>query len=341
MKSTWRSSSLSFLLFALANMAIAEGDGLNTQDLYVQGTDISAETHQYVVSEMLIPSSSAEAASFGLDIDGDSEGRVDNAFGQFLASFGDSVGLDFQAATDEQVLKGIVIHLLNLRAASLSSTNEATLSIFNGGNPSTAPCVDESTLDCGYHLDGNTSFDIVPAASSQPMNGSIAAGEFTGGPGSFQLSLPFLGRTMPIYLIGARSIASANSSSLTGKIGGGITTEVVESTVIPLMTASFSDVVEEDCSGTPETGCCDSGSSGESLIEFFDEPPEDCQISEDEVRNNELLSIQLQPDIDLLDASGDFNPGQDGVNDSLSFGIRFDSVGAEFKLVIFRDSFEL
>jgi hypothetical protein len=43
-----------------------------------------------------------------------------------------------------------------------------------------------------------------------------------------------------------------------------------------------------------------------------------------------VLMVAGSPDLDLLDASGKFNPGQDGVKDSYSMGLGFTCVPAKF-----------
>lgn len=300
---------------------------------------VSGQDHHYVISEMLVPSSPSQAINLGLNIDGDAGNQVDNAFGQFTATL-QSMDLDIQAPVDEQVVMGDVINLLNFRTTDFTSTAESALWVFTGGNPSNPPC---TAMGCGNHLDGSTMFDIVPKAPSEPMIGPVTAGEFTGGPGRFRVDLPFLSETIALDLIATQAEIGGNSSSLSGKLGGGIPEEDIENTVVPAMADSFADIVAKDCTGTSGTCGCTSDSSGETLIIFFDTSPMDCQITENEVANSSLIASALGSDIDLLDANGDFNPGQDGVNDHLSFGFGIDSVGAEFTLIflIFLDGFEL
>ena len=48
------------------------------------------------------------------------------------------------------------------------------------------------------------------------------------------------------------------------------------------------------------------------------------------LRENDLISSLLAPDVDLLDADGKFNPRTDMVNDALSLGIGFTGVGGSF-----------
>jgi hypothetical protein len=53
-------------------------------------------------------------------------------------------------------------------------------------------------------------------------------------------------------------------------------------------------------------------------------------ISLAETENNVLLKLALSPDLDLLDAAGQFNPRQDGIKDSFSVGLGFTCVPAGF-----------
>ena len=53
-------------------------------------------------------------------------------------------------------------------------------------------------------------------------------------------------------------------------------------------------------------------------------------ITIQELENNPVLMMAISPDVDLLDASGKFNPGQDGVKDSYSVGLGFTCVLATF-----------
>ena len=49
-----------------------------------------------------------------------------------------------------------------------------------------------------------------------------------------------------------------------------------------------------------------------------------------EFESNPLLMMAVSPDLDLLDASGKFNPNQDGVKDSYSMGLGFTCAPAIF-----------
>ena len=54
---------------------------------------------------------------------------------------------------------------------------------------------------------------------------------------------------------------------------------------------------------------------------------DDLVVSTDEVRESPLIQVLLEPDLDVEKANG--QPGQDGENDALSFGIGFEAVHAK------------
>jgi hypothetical protein len=89
-----------------------------------------------------------------------------------------------------------------------------------------------------------------------------------------------------------------------------------------------------DCAPDPDGGmnmkctCATAGTTGcgGSL-------PGDLGISVAEIQNNSLIKSLLTPDVDLLDASGNFQADpadRDGMEDSLSLGVAFTCVNAVF-----------
>jgi hypothetical protein len=66
------------------------------------------------------------------------------------------------------------------------------------------------------------------------------------------------------------------------------------------------------------------------VLTFFDDN-EDCTVTVEELEANSLISSTIgAPDLDLFDESGNFNPRQDGVKESLSLGVGFSAVAGEF-----------
>jgi hypothetical protein len=80
--------------------------------------------------------------------------------------------------------------------------------------------------------------------------------------------------------------------------------------------------VDADCG-------CTAGSAGEFILNLFD-TDDDCSVSVEELQNSDLVASILNPDLDLLDEAGNYNPGVDGIADSLSLGLGFSATTAVF-----------
>jgi hypothetical protein len=66
-----------------------------------------------------------------------------------------------------------------------------------------------------------------------------------------------------------------------------------------------------------------------SLLQAFDSD-NNGTITIQELEGNPVLMLAITPDLDLLDSSGKFGPGVDGVKDSFSLGLGFTCVPAAF-----------
>lgn len=67
----------------------------------------------------------------------------------------------------------------------------------------------------------------------------------------------------------------------------------------------------------------------EDAIDLYDGDG-DCHVSASEIRAGRDSLLLFAPDLDLLDAQGNYAPNQDGVVDSISLGLRFTAVRATF-----------
>jgi hypothetical protein len=70
-------------------------------------------------------------------------------------------------------------------------------------------------------------------------------------------------------------------------------------------------------------------STSKTVLDLFDDD-KDGAVTADEIRMDPLSMALLAPDVDLLDASGAFNPRSDGTKDSLSLGLGFTCVNGVF-----------
>jgi hypothetical protein len=135
--------------------------------------------------------------------------------------------------------------------------------------------------------------------------------------------------TLDIELRWARAQASVMDLGLSeGVLGGAMSEQFVNAVLIPQLAASVSKAIATDCTPVGSQCWCALNSPGASFIDFFDDN-NDCSISLSEFSGNSLIDSTLRnPDLDLLDATG--NPGSDGVRDHLSFGVGFTAVRADF-----------
>jgi hypothetical protein len=296
--------------------------------------------HGFVVDSLLVPSTAAEAVdTYGLDIDGkenDTDRGVDNALGRTFATL--SATIDIRAAVSASVDVGSIILLVDVRSADLTADARVGVGMYLGANPVPVACQDEQDQTCRKHLDGAGSFDLAPGTPTDTvLTGSLADGGFSMSaedePGQIAIAFPALDGGEPVVadLVGARiSIQSVSESGLaSGILGGAIPADDFEQIVLPSFHQGLAAQVAADCTGAPPA-CCTPDSGGEGILQFFDPLSTDCMVSFDEFRNNFFLSLLLNPDVDLFDADGNYNPNSDNVNDALSLGLGFSAVTAIF-----------
>ncbi|MCP4445318.1 MAG: hypothetical protein GY811_08240 [Myxococcales bacterium] len=292
------------------------------------------ETHtKYVVDELTIPASTSEAGQVALDLDGDGIG--DNALGGLLGALSSTAGLDLQTGVDEQLVAGDFVLLASVKAQDLENANDVGTYIFFGDNPTPAACTDVLDLTtCGKHLDGFGSFDIAANSPSDAVIvGTLASGSLTAGPGSVSIELPLGAAAIQLDLIAAHIDVSVSANGLSsGKLGGAITEADVDSVLMPAVQELIASLIAENCTPAGDDCGCVTGSSGEQVLSFFD-TNNDCEIPLAELDENGLIDATIgNPDLDLLDADGNFNPNVDGVDDSLSVAVGFNAVSAVFDI---------
>ena len=281
----------------------------------------------YVFDHIVVPTSDEQAKSLALDIDGN--GTDDNALGNVISTvMSFSSDTDVQGKLDESVAEGDVILIANLSYESFQNS-DGLMHLFEGENPSNTPCDGAS---CGKHLDGSTGFDISAASPrDNSIEGLISAGTFRGSHGKVTIPLPLGDTVTTLNVIEAATVVTVSETDMfDGIIGGGITKDEIDNKLLPALASMIQDSTADECTGTAPM-CCDEGSSGATIMSIFDENG-DCSVTAGELQNNALLQNLLAPDLDLLDASGNINPGDDGELDSLSLGIGFTAIGARFEM---------
>jgi hypothetical protein len=296
--------------------------------------DSTGTHHQYVADTLTLPESASAAQQLGLDLDGDPQARPDNALGQILSTLAAQGDVGLQANVDASVADGGIIILFDLQATALTTASKVGGQVLLGDNPTPPACGGPMDMFCRQHLDGNASFEKhAESPDDAILAGQIIGGKFTGGPGevTIQLAIAELAAPITLNLVGARVELQATETHLTsGKLGGAVTQTELDDNVLPAIVDIMAETIAEYCTGEVPR-CCTEGSTGETIIDLFDDN-DDCQVTLTELKENDLISSLLAPDVDLLDENGKFNPRVDGVKDSLSLGVGFTGVGATFSL---------
>jgi hypothetical protein len=324
-----------FLMSSLVFSAACGGGGGDDDDDDDQMVDPTGTHHQYVADSIKVPASSSEATTYALNIAGSD--MPDNALGGLLSALATTADLDVSGTVNEAVESGQVILLVDVQATALDAASGVGTTVYLGTNPDPAACTDpEDLATCGQHLMGDATFDIDEDSPDNALViGSIVGGTFNGGPGSVTLQIPLSEGAAPISLdlIGARMQVGVTEDGLTsGKLGGAITMEDINTKVIPAVSDVVADLIAEDCTGAFPDCCEDTESTGATTLDFFNDPDsEDCEVTEAELRDNSIIkSTLLNPDLDLLDGDGNYNPDDEGTKDSLSLGVGFTGVAATF-----------
>ena len=283
-----------------------------TDDALSCGSGPGGVVHGYVTSRMRFPHTQNEAQSLAFNLDGDLEGRADNQLGNVMALAAQS-GVGFQEGVDAALASGRVILLHRLEADDLAGSSAGDWRVLVGED--VAPPVD---------LSGVGEFAVAPGAPpGAHVPGTIAAGRFTGGPGTVQVEIaahPAV--SIVLDLVGAHidaGITEAGSSD--ARIGGGITLEEIDEALIPGLAATFQAFVDDDPQSEPS----------QTLLSLYDED-QDGRIDIEDLRASSIIASLLAPDVDLLDAGGAFLPLADGVKDSLSFAFGFECVRAQISM---------
>lgn len=311
----------------------SDGDGNEVCD------PAAMQTYTYVVDSLQLPTTPNQALDLALDLDGAMPLRPDNTLGMVIATLADQANLDVTAAVSGAVNAGDVILLASLETESLATTNCATMGVFLGADPSTPPCTDPADTVCGHHLDGATAFSIAPASPlDTKLDGQVIGGKFSLGPndmaGNFtiEIDIAALGQPLALDLIGARIEANVTENGINGGlIGGAITKDDLDTSIMPAIHGVIEEVVTADCAGGVAPNCCTPGSAGEQVLSIFD-ADDSCTVTLEELQTNSLISALLAPDLDLLDAAGNYAPNSDGIADSLSIGLGFGAVHGEFQV---------
>jgi hypothetical protein len=273
----------------------------------------------YLMDSIAVPETSDEAVTVALDLDGD--GQPDNALGGLLAALHSSADLPIAAVQMEAVTAGHILQLVGIDAGSLDDADPVPVLVARG--------VDLDG-DAGDNASGAEPFALDPLDGADgQLTGLLVGGRLRAGPGTAPIQLAMFGVTPEVVAlrgVGARLRAASvtDGAMAGGRTCGALTEEDADSILIPAMARAVDSIVQRDCDGAT----CDPDTQGEQLAAFFDDNS-DGMVPEEEFAGNSLIESTIgNPDLDLYDADGNFDPRVDGVKDSLSLCLGFTAVGA-------------
>lgn len=319
----------SFLIIGIAPMIACSSDsgGSDSGDDDAFILDLAGTHTQYVADTIIIPTMTGQSGMLALDIDKD--GRPDNGLGNALSALANE-GVDLQPTVTDGVNTGSSIILADLQATALDNASGVGLRFYLGGNPNPPACSDVTMPDtCGMHLMGGASFDfIVGSPDDALIGGRLIDGTFKAqAPGTVTLNLSFVEGKPPttLKLIGTRTEFTVKADgTMSGELVGAISPALLS----PVASQLIIDLITKDCIGTfPD--CCTADSPGKFFLDLIDSNDEDCMVTSEQVASNSIIRSLLSPDVDMFNGTT-FDPGVDGVDDSISLGLGFSAVGATF-----------
>jgi hypothetical protein len=280
------------------------------------GTVVPMGDHNhYVAQQVLVPTTTAQADEFGLDIDGMGD-KSDNALGMVLSTL-KGFGFDVQGAIDEAVAQGDIILLADFQTTKFDNDSNAGIQVFLGDSATAtpAPCNTDETYDpttmtgCGHHLSPSGGMFTISADSptNAALGGKIVNGQFTGGPGNLSLQIALGGGLIQLDLVGARAKGSGITTDAISSMifGGAITKDDIDNKIIPAIQMQLVDLIAGDCTeldNPPDCGCT-ADSTGGKVLSLFDTQDAtgadgmDCAVTVEEIKSNNIVNSLLTPDV--------------------------------------------
>lgn len=279
----------------------------------IQDVPVTGLQYYFVTNQLLLPTTQAQTKEFGLNIDRDSQNSLDNKFGDLLTLLTSAApNLELQETLAQSVNTGQLVTLHVVQANDPLNDPSVSWSLFLGQSTQSSPA-----------FDGSDQLTLEPTAPIyEPIVGSLANGHFAGGPGKAHIKIVLLGQSVEVDMIGVYLESDVNAQGCTnGKIGGGVTSDQLRGNLLPAIAVGLNQITKAD------------KAAAKTLLPIFDTDGNGT-ITSKELESNPLLMIAISPDLDLLDASGNFNPNQDGVKDSYSIGLGFSCVPASFAVPV-------
>ncbi len=300
--------NVGMILLLLAACGILKPTSAPTQPPQAPPATTGVQYH-FVTNELQIPTTQAQTQAFALNVDGDPQQHPDNLFGTLLTLLASAApSLELQESLDQAINSGQLVSLHVVKADDPLNDPNVSWFIYLGKQTLSAPS-----------FDGSDKFTLDPATpANAPIVGALTNGRFTGGPGTAHIRIFLLGQAVEVDLLGVRLEADLSAQGCaTGKLGGGVTGDEFRGNLLPAIADGLNQAIKTN------------QALANTLLLVFDSD-RNGTITVQELENNPLLMLAISPDLDLLDASGKFNPGQDGEKDSYSVGLGFTCVPAIF-----------
>lgn len=274
----------------------------------------------YAVDHLNLPTSSSQANSYAIDMDGDH--AAENGFGSALAALlGAGVGgsvLDLPASTAAATTAGGIVHLVEVRSSDAGFANDPNAEgIWYVGKSKLSPPL----------FDGSDTFVYDSGYVSGAFTAALASGTFVSEspvtatpPVEMPVQVQIGSHVLALNLQSARLKFTVSGSGLTqGQVNGAISDQDIQNVFFPTWAQAMNEVVQAD----PQSD------EAQALLSLFDKDPTDGAISVHEVQTNSLISALFAPDI-----QGTYGPG-------ISFGAGFTAVQSMVDLPpIFANGFE-
>ncbi len=284
----------------------------------VPAIDPDGEHYGWVIDSLRL--GTTDVGHTGINLDLSENLSVDNHVGQVLAlilregDYEEQVHDEFQ----RRLIDGDIIQLLDLQTVDLLDAERVGL----------LPSIGVDA-DGDFSNNWQTPADYAVATAGAPAVGTIEGRmlRVRGGRMPLTLALPGVAEPFVLELHAAGIDAEVTPNWLDGYIGGALSEEDIDRVFLPIVHLSIQAMIDDHC----EAGVCESGSVGDSVLDIFD-ANDDGVVTQQEVRDQPLMRGIFEPDVDLFDENGDYNPNVDGVRDSMSFGIAFTAAPANFDL---------
>lgn len=281
-----------------------------------------------VVDQFTMPTTAEPCA---VDLDGD--GKVDNALIAVIGTL-KALSFDLQRSADALVKTGELLQLVSLQTEDAFSASCAGLVLQKGKLPPMPPV-----------LDGTDKLQVDAAQPAAVVTGKIAGGTLTTPlpaeqkpevVAKLELALPSgFGSNLPLPLQGVHISGLSRTNGLVrGELHGTVKAEDVQARTVPAIAQALTTFIQQQ----PNTP------GAQQLVKTFETKekcdkspmlccktsPTTCQITPDEVRDNGLVQVLLQPDVQMY-TDGKWAPvARGGSRDSVSIGLCFTAVSAEY-----------